>query len=120
MSQAMSLKPASGYTNKAVSSAGGATTLTYAAPGAGLRHLFGGGVFFGFATDPAAACFFTISVDGTETHRVPVTAGGAGFFPFSAPACGDTGKSVVFALTGDGGTAVGYISVCQHGIESVC
>jgi len=119
MGQKMSLKAATGYANKANSSAGAATTLTYAQPGANLRHVFSGGVFFGFHSTPASTCYFTISVGGTETHKIPITTAGAGFFPME-DACGDTNAAVVFALTGDGGTAVGYISVCQSGVESVC
>jgi len=115
----MALKAATGYSNKAASSAGAATTLTFAAPGTGLRHIFAGGVFFGFHSTPAATCYFTISVGGTETHRVPITTAGAGFFPFEGITCGDPNAAVVFGLTGDGGTAVGYLSVCQHGVESV-
>lgn len=119
--QPINLKASGALVNKAASSAGAAATLTYAAPGAGLRHFFAGGVFFGFHSTPAAVCYFTITVGGVETHRIPITTAGAGFFPFPTDgACADANTAVVFGLTGDGGTAVGYIAVCASGIESVC
>jgi hypothetical protein len=106
-------------TNKAASSAGAATTLTFAAPGANLRNIFAGGVWFGFHSTPAATCYFTVTVNGVETHRIPVTAAGAGFFPFAGVAAALPNQAVVFGLTGDGGTAIGYLACAQHGIESV-
>ena len=107
-------------TNKAASSAGAACTLTFAAPGAGLRNVFAGGIYFGYHSTPAAVGYFTITINAVETHRIPVTSAGAGFFPFAGIATVPANQAVVFGLTGDGGTAVGYLSVCQHGIESVC
>lgn len=92
-----------------------AAVITYAAPGAGFRHVLSG-VAWSYDADPTAGSL-TITDGGNTIFKIAVTNKGPGFIPFDPPKMAGDNAALVITLAAGGSGITGVVNALGHWVS---